>query len=585
MMLSGSPTTPFGRSLALVALGVLSAAVPATAQRVSVTSTDAVKVVVVPLSRSDRDSAMSVLVANAIRDRLTIAWAQRFNVVSKRVIDTNLVSSGFPVDMPLDPAMARQLARLLNARLLIEGVILPTGDDSVEVVGRLSEITGQLPQTASASLRLERRRVNAGSGSELANRLADAYRSFGDTKECDARRRAGEHPRALEAARSALQRYANSSQAYLCMAQVMQAQRAPADTIVRLLERARDADSLNVVAMWQLARYYEERGDTVELIHALRHILNADFGNTDVRISLARLLSGRGHTDSAVAAIDSSLNRNPNQAQLLVARSVVLASARRWADAGADLARAAEADSTVQDSALVFRITQIFQQAADTTSLVRWVRTATEKFPTQANYFYQLAALLRARADTAGAEGAIRGYLRLLPNDGRGHLVLASLLLDQGQLDSAQSHALAAGQADSLLRNSASQVLFAIGARKLQAAANSQTPAVEYTAASEILGRAKEWATGAAAARISYYLGIAQLQLAIAADNEAQAASTPAQAQARCEAARREAELITQAEANVTAGGRTDPDRAMQILQQAVPAYRQRATAFQRACR
>ena len=585
MMLSGSPTAPFGRSLALVALGVLSAAAPATAQRVSVTSTDAVRLVVVPLARSDRDSAMSVVVANAIRDRLTIAWAQRFNVVSKRVIDTNLVSSGFQVDMPLDPAMARQLARLLNARLLVEGVILPTGDDSVEVVGRLSEITGQLPQTASATVRLERRRVNAGTGSELANRLADAYRSFGDTKECDARRRAGEHPRALEAARSAIQRYPNSSQAYLCMAQVMQAQRAPADTIVRLLERARDADSLNVLAMWQLAAYYEERADTVELIHALRHILNADFGNTNVRIDLARLLTSRGHADSAVAVIDSALARNPNQAQLLVARGLALASARRWADAGADLARAAEADSTVQDSTFVYRITLFFLQAADTTSLVRWVRTATEKFPTQANYFYQLAALLRVRADTAGAVDAVRSYLGLLPNDPRGNIFLATLLLSQGQYDSALARAVAAGQADSLQRGYASQVLFTVGARKYQAAANSQTPAVEYTAAAEILGRAKEWATGNAAGRIAYYLGIAQLQLAIAADNEAQAASTPAQAQARCEAARREAELITQAEANVTAGGRTDPDRAMQILQQAVPAYRQRATAFQRACR
>lgn len=579
MMLPGSPTTPFRRSLALVALGVLAAAAPATAQRVSVTSTDAVKLVVVPLARSDRDSAISVVIANSIRDRLTIAWAQRFNVVSKRIIDTNLVSSGFPVDMPLDPAMARQLARLLNARLLIEGVILPTGDDSVEVVGRLSEIIGQLPQTASASVRLERRRVNAGTGSELANRLADAYRSFGDTKECDARRQASEYDRALVAARAAIQRYQNSSQAFLCMARVMQAQRAPADTIIRLLERARDADSLNVVAMWQLARYYEERGDTTELIHALRHILNADFGNTNVRIDLARLLNTRGHADSAVAAIDSSLARNPNQAQLLVARSVVLASARRWAEAGADLARAAEVDTNVVDSAFVVRATQIFQQAGDTTSLIRWLRLTNQKLPTQANYFYQLAALLRARNDTTGAVDAVRSYLGLLPNDPRGNIFLATLLLSQGQYDSALARAVAAGQADSLQRGYASQVLFSVGARKLQ------PPQQDFAAGADILGRAKEWASQQNAPRIAYYLGEAQLQLAIAADNEAQAASTPAQAQARCDAARREADLVNQVEANITAGGRTNPDRAQSILTQAVPAFRQRATAFQRACR
>lgn len=573
------PTT-VRRSLALLALGAIAAAVPAMAQRVSVTSSDAVKLVVVPFSRGDRDSLMSVVVANGIRDRLTIAYTQRFNVVSKRVIDTNLVSSGFPVDMPLDPAMARQLARLLNARLLVEGIILSTTDDSVEVVGRLSEIVGQLPQTASANVRLERRRVNAGTGSELANRLADAYRSFGDTKECDARRQANEYDRALVAARAAIQRYPQSSQAFLCMARVMQAQRAPADTIIRLLELARASDSLNVTAMWQLARYYEERADTVRLIHALRNILNADFGNTEVRISLARLLTNRGHADSAVAVIDSSLARNPNQAQLLVARSVVLAGQQRWADAGADLARAAEADTNTVDSAFVVRITQIFQQAADTTSLIRWVRLGTQRQPTYPGYWYQLAALLRTRNDTSGAVAAVLGYLRLLPNDGRGNIFLASLLLAQGQLDSAVARAVAAGQADSLLRGTAAQVLFAVGARKLQAQ--------DYAAAADLLGRGKDWATAAPARtreQIAFYLGIAQYQLAVASDSLATAASARDQAQARCEAAQRELDLVNQAEANVTAGGRTNPDTAQQLLTQAIPAYRGRAQGYLRQAR
>lgn len=580
MTLTGACPTAVRRSLALLALGAIAAAAPATAQRVSVTSSDAVKLVVVPFSRGDRDSVMSVIVSNGIRDRLTIAYAQRFNVVAKRVVDTNLVSSGFPVDMPLDPAMARQLARLLNARLLVEGIILSTTDDSVEVVGRLSEIVGQLPQTASANVRLERRRVNAGTGSVLANRLADAYRSFGDTKECDARRQANDYDRAMVAARAAIQRYPQSSQAFLCMARVMQAQRAPADTIIRLLEQARDADSLNVVAMWQLARYYEERADTAELIHALRHILNADFGNTEVRISLARLLNNRGHADSAVAVIDSSLTRNPTQAQLLVARSVVLAGQQRWADAGADLARAAEVDTNTVDSAFVVRITQIFGQAGDTTSLIRWVRFGTQRQPTYPGYWYQLAALLRARNDTTGAVESVLGYLRLLPNDGRGNIFLSSLLLAQGQLDSAVARAVAAGQADSLLRGTAAQVLFAAGARKLQAQ--------DYPAAADLLGRGQDWATSAPARtreQIAFYLGVAQYQLAVASDSVATAASTPAQAQARCEAARRELDLINQVEANVTAGGRTNPDTAQQLLTQAIPAYRGRAQAFLRQAR
>jgi len=563
------------RTLAVLAFGVLAAS-PALAQRAVVTSSDAVKLVVVPFARQDRDSLMAVQVANAIRERLTIAFPTRFNALSKRVIDTNLVSSGFPVDMPLDPGTARQLARVLNARLLIEGSILQLGDDSVEVVGRLSEITGALPQTASASVRIERRRVGNGTGNELANRLADYYRSFENAKECVARRQANELVRALELARQALVRYPNSSQAYLCMAQTMQAQNAPVDTVIRLLEHARDADSLNIQAMWQLARFYEQRNDTTELIHALRHIVASDPNAGDTRIALARLLNIRGHADSAISVLDSSLTRNPSQAEMLIVRSLVLAGTRRWADAAADLVRAGEVDTTKVDSAYVARLVVIYGQANDTANVIQWVRRATQRSPSQADNWYRLAALLRARNDTTGAIEAIQGYLRLLPEDGRGNIVYATLLLSREQFDSAAARATLAGTSDSMLRGSAAQVLFAVGARRLQAQ--------DYPAAADLLGRAKGWAAQNTRFRISYYLGVSQLQMAIAADNEAQAASTRPQAQARCDAARRETDLLTQVEANVTEGGRADPDRAQQILTQAVPAYRQRATAFQRAC-
>ena len=107
-------------------------------------------------------------------------------------------------------------------------------------------------------------------------------------------------------------------------------------------------------------------------------------------------------------------------------------------------------------------------------------------------------------------------------------------------------------------------------------------------AAAELLGRAKDWGTSApprTREQIAFYLGIAQYQLAVAADSVATAANTPAQAQARCEAARREADLIDQVEANVTAGGRTNPDTAQQLLTQAIPAYRGRAQGYLRQAR
>jgi tetratricopeptide (TPR) repeat protein len=524
---------------------------------------------------------MSVMVANALRERLKVAYSDRFNVIEKRVIDTNIVISGFQTDMPLDPTNARQLARVLNARLLVEGIILSAGDDSVQVVGRMAEVVGSLPQSATASVTLERRRVNAGTANDLANRLADFFRSFQSAKDCAARRQEQKYPEALEAARSALNRYPASSQALLCMAQVMQAQNAPADTIVRLLERAQSSDSMNVVAQWQLARYAEERHDTLALIHAMHHILVADFANNQVRIDLARLFFTKGMPDSALAVLDTALNRNPNQADLLDMRSSVYSAMRRFPLAAADKARVAELDTGKVDSAFVFRIVNYFQQSNDTTGLLLWLRRATERLPSQTNYLYQMQATLWAKGDSAGAVTAVRSYVQARPNEGRGHLVLASYLSAMGQGDSALAHAMAAWQADSTLRPNAAGILFRAGAVKLQAQ--------DYPGAVALLQRAKDWATGPAAARIAtpitYYLGVGQFYMAVAADGEAAAASTPAQVSARCDAVRREVDLLAQAETNVTAGGRTNPEQANQILTQGISGYRQRAQVFSRQAR
>jgi len=570
----GSDMTTARRSLAILVLGAVTFAVPLAAQVARVTtSASSVKVVVVPFTRLDRDSALAVEISNQVRDRLKLAYTDRFNAVDKRLIDTNLVSSGFPVDMPLDPTSARQLARVLNARLLIEGVILQLGDDSVEIVGRLSEVTQTLPQSASAQVIIERRRVGRGTGTQIANQLAEAFRSFEPAKQCEVFRQQQDYPKAMNAANDALRRYPNSSQALLCRARVMQAQHAPDDSVIAVLRLAQNSDSMNVVAQWQLARYYEEKGDTANLILSMHHILIADPNNNEVRIALAQLHFRRNEPDSSIRVLNEGLERNPNQADLLDMRARVQAASGRWAPAAADLARVAELDTAKVDSAFVNRLINYYQEAHDTTSLLAWVRRGTQRFPTP-TYWYTLTLLDRAKNDTAGAAEAIRGYLRMLPDDARGNLVYSTILLDLGQADSAADRAKAAGRADSNMQGPAAQVLFAAGIAKLRA---QNWPAVDT-----LLGQAKAWARPDALPRISYYLGLAQLQLAVAADNEAQAANGRDQTAARCDAARREAAYIDQAEANITAGGRTDPDRAQQFLTQAVPAYRQRAAAFAR---
>ena len=80
MTMCGADMTTARRSLAILVLGAAALVAPAGAQVARVTtSVTSVKVVVVPFTRLDRDSALSVDIANSVRERLrrVSPWPRR----------------------------------------------------------------------------------------------------------------------------------------------------------------------------------------------------------------------------------------------------------------------------------------------------------------------------------------------------------------------------------------------------------------------------------------------------------------------------------------------------------------------------
>jgi len=141
------------RSAALVLFGAVAFSVPARAQlaRPRVTPADAPKLLVLPFVRDARDSALSLVVADGVRERLRTAHIDKFNTITRENLCRVLTESGFPCDVPLEPSVSRQVSRFMSARLVIEGSMIRRGD-SILVVARLSEASGTAP-TAVATLR------------------------------------------------------------------------------------------------------------------------------------------------------------------------------------------------------------------------------------------------------------------------------------------------------------------------------------------------------------------------------------------------------------------------------------------------
>ncbi len=584
----------------LLALG----ASPLTAQlaRVRQPSADAPKILVLPFERDRPDSALSLVVADGARERLRVAHLDRFNPITREGLCRALTESGFPCDVPLEPSVVRQLVRWLNAKFVVEGSMIRRPNDEVLVVARLSEAAGADPQAATTSVVTSLQRIGSATGSEIINRLMQGYETFDQVAECRHRLDLHDYAGAMRRARDALRDFPNNAGAHVCIARILEAQNAPADSVIAALHDAYIRDTLNTGVMRRLAQKYEAQHDTTNLLDMLRRILTIDTRDNDLRIRTMYLMVQRGLCDTAVVVVNQALRDNPASAELLNVKSIALAACaaqRRgaadslavgprkdsllravsalWDSAGTTLALVADIDTTKVDSMFIVRITNDFRSVPDTTRWIRWVAAATVKFPGQLDNWYTLASVRMVKGDSSGAFEAARGLLSHVPAGAdsssspqirgyfaRGSYVVAMLFVGRGPLDSAIAYINSAVRADSTIRPQSAFVYLQAGLKSLRDSV--------YVVAAERLQKAHDYGTGRLLVTASLYLGLSQVQVARALDTQVAANHS-------CDDARRLPDLWNAAEQNVAQGAAQNRELANQLLT-AVAAFKQRADAM-----
>ncbi len=576
----------WSRSFALALVGATCLAAPGVAQLARVqASPNAPKLLVAPFGRIQAaDSDLAMVVSDGLRDRMQLDHTDNFQTIVKKAMCDILVESGFACTTGLETSVIGQLARFANARYIVDGTIYPRSDDSVLVLARLVQpVTNGLATTASALV--PRARVDASLGRALADRLSDKFRSFEPITNCRTAREQKNFARAIDQANRALRYDPASGGAFLCLAMVHQDQGDPTDTVQTYLEQAMQADSLNSQIARQLAVIYEQKGDTTALMHMLHHILQVDVTDNDLRVRAARLYVQRGQSDSAIALLNEGLSRNPNQYEMLSAKAISFAAAQKWDSAGATQRLAFEADSTKIDSLGLERITAYYQAAGDTTHYCAWVVRATEHLPTDAAFRYSDVTCKLAHADTAGATTAIQRFMQLAPNDGRGHLVYATLLLAKADsshkelYDSALAQAEAAGSADSAFHNSASGIILRVGVTVMQGG--------NLPRADTLLGMAHAWADSGTQIwqTAMFYHGYAQFQEGYGEIQQLQEIykrfqqKDPTARDQGCAAVTRATGFFNQAEPKLTEHASVNRDAANQLLTY-LPQLRQVLTQY-----
>jgi len=397
------------------------------------------KLLILPLlGRTPADSATSVAVMDAARERLISMAHYKVLVVPKAKLCEALKASDFPCDVLLDDAQARLLARVLNVDAYDTGTLEHSGTALTAHV-RIVDI-GSSGYAFMLSATLASPGTPAALGEALAARFNTIVRAAENARECEEHRQKGQLNAALDAASKALSIEPNLTAAHLCVATVYEAKGFPPDSLIAAATRATRGDSLNPTA-WELkARQYLSRGDTLNAVDAFLHELAGEPQNEQLRLGVAELLRQQKQYQRAVGVLDEGLAHLPGDAKLLDLKAQVCIQGQLWRCVLDGFVAQAASDSTkLADSAFLKAAIGAAQQLADTQQLLAFAHAATRRFPKAPDFWKVLGDVEAMTGQRDSARWADEQALALDPGNVNTALLVAKTIVESATYDTAQA--------------------------------------------------------------------------------------------------------------------------------------------------
>lgn len=418
-----------------------------------------VKLLVLPFQAASADSAASIALADAVRDRVANLTKGKVMTVPKAKLCEALTASGFPCNILLDPQQAGQLARFLQVNAYVTGTFEKSGSNLVATVRIIDISSSGMPASFVAT--------NGNPGTQaalvdaIAQRVAAVVRTSEFVRDCNTERQKGQFARARAAAGKALAADPNNTGAHLCMSTIYESQRMPIDSVIAASQRALGGDSLNATAWENIARGWQQKGDTLKAIAAFREQLRrAEPRNTSKRLGIAQLLRQMKEFQQAVDLLDEGLQVVPGDAQLLELKTTICIEGSLWRCAVEGLAAKLDHDSTLAaDTAFIKTAIGAAQQLPDSDatfksqSILRFSRPAVRHFPTNASFIAVHASGLEMGAQPDSAQFWLRRSLTIDPSNVAASLQIAKSIIDRAVYDTVRARVLRESKDSVGLRN------------------------------------------------------------------------------------------------------------------------------------
>ena len=368
---------------ALVALvGVVSAA-PIAAQGIprnsrQQTVTNAPRLMVAnPFAFAPADSANAVRIGSASRAEMKSIVGRNFSVVEQTQMNDALKQYGYPTDAILTPQLAVTLAKNIQARVVLTGSMARAGG-RMSVTARLIGVNDEAGNVVSLTQAPGQSVEDF--GKKLARALEPAVKALPDAKAC-IDQQTSKPDKAQDAANKAIRTRPNHGLAELCLAQIAQTQKKPAE-VVKHLQAAVKGDPLSLPAWNSLAVHYQAANDTANTLLAFKQMLRVAPTNQTMRERLFKYFLASGHPETAREVADEGLKIDPFNADLYDLKSNACLFLGDFKCAVDALETMYATDSTKADSMFFTKISVAAQEGKDAKRMVKWSQIGTKKYPT-----------------------------------------------------------------------------------------------------------------------------------------------------------------------------------------------------------
>jgi len=388
------------------------------------------RLLVMPFQASAADSAGAIALSDAVRDRLTALAKSKVMVVPKAKLCEALKASGFPCDGLLDEQQAKQLARFLQVHSYLIGTYAKKGatleadvhliDIASSGISGVFRVADANPGTTAALAEL------------IAQRVANIVRLSEPIRNCTEERRLQKFARARSEANKALAVDPNSTGAWLCVATIYEAQRLPIDSVIVASQRALKGDSCNGTAWENIARGYQQKGDTVKMVDAFISQLCAEPRNISKYLGIAQLLRQQKDFDRAVEVLDRGLKVAPGDTQLLDLKLTICTEAGNYRCSSRVFLTKAQHDTTLQaDTTFLKPAIGAAQQAGDTSALIFFTGAAVQRFPNNVSFTKARAGAFELAGNPDSALVYYKKALAVDSHDVATSLQIAKILIDR----------------------------------------------------------------------------------------------------------------------------------------------------------